>query len=81
MFSSCMNKFLSFQKLEFYFEFTNFAQFYRLKGGGGVRSKFLGEEGVVDGEGGSSEGCLKWGGGEWRVIEGSFQKHLKTGGG
>ena len=30
----------------------------------GVRSKFLGGgEGVVDGEGGSSEGCLKWGGG------------------
>ena len=29
-----------------------------------VRSKFLGGgEGVVDGEGGSSEGCLKWGGG------------------
>ena len=33
---------------------------------------------MVDGEGGSSEGCLKWGGG---VIKGSFQKHLKTGGG
>ena len=33
-------------------------------------------EGVVDGESGSSEGCLKWGGG---VIKGSFQKHLKTG--
>ena len=29
--------------------------------------------------GGSSEKCLKWGGGE--VIKGSFQKHLKTGGG
>ena len=28
----------------------------------GVRSKFLGGEGVVDGEGGSSERCLKWGG-------------------
>ena len=28
-------------------------------------------------EGGSSEGCLKWGG----VIKGSFEKHLKTGGG
>ena len=28
--------------------------------------------------GGSSEGCFKWGGG---VINGSFQKHLKTGGG
>ena len=31
--------------------------------------------------GGSSERCLKWGGGGWRVIKGSFQKHLKTGGG
>ena len=28
-------------------------------GGGG------GGEGVVDGEGGSSEGCLKWGGRGW----------------
>ena len=28
-----------------------------------------GGEGVVDGEGGSSERCLKWGGG---VIKGSF---------
>ena len=38
-------------------------------------------EGVVDGEGGSSKGRLKWdGGGEW-VIKGSFQKHLKSGGG
>ena len=35
-------------------------------------------EGVVDGESGSSEGYLKWGGGG--VIKGSFQKHLKTGG-
>ena len=32
----------------------------------------------MDGVGGSSEGCLKWG---WGVIKGSFQKHLKTGGG
>ena len=31
---------------------------------------------MVDGEGGSSERYLKWGGGK-----GSFQKHLKTGGG
>ena len=40
-------------------------------------------EGVVDGEGGSNEGCLKWGGGVvgWGVIKGSFQKHLETGGG
>ena len=29
--------------------------------------------------GGSSERCLKWGGGGG-VIKGSFQKHLKTGG-
>ena len=36
--------------------------------------------GVVDGEGGNSERCLKWGGGSG-VIKGSFQKHLKTGGG
>ena len=35
--------------------------------------------GVVDGEGGSSEGCLKWGGGGGGVIKGSLQKHLKTG--
>ena len=33
---------------------------------------------MVDGEGGSSERCLKWGGGGWGVIKGSFQKHLKT---
>ena len=33
------------------------------------------------GEGDSSERCLKWGGGGWGVIKGSFQKHLKTGGG
>ena len=37
-------------------------------------------EGMVDGEGGSSERCLKWGGGVG-VIKGSFQNHLKTGGG
>ena len=36
---------------------------------------------VVDKEGGSSERCLKWGGRAWGVIKGSFQKHLKTGGG
>ena len=36
----------------------------------GVWSKFLGRGGggVVDGEWGSSEGCLKWGGGGWEVI-------------
>ena len=33
----------------------------------------------MDGEGGSSERCLKWGGGGVGVIKGSFQKHLKTG--
>ena len=33
---------------------------------------------MVDGEGGSSEGCLKGGGGSLRDL---FQKHLKTGGG
>ena len=38
-------------------------------------------EGVVDGVGGSSERCLKWGGGGWGVIKGSFQKHLKIGSG
>ena len=36
--------------------------------------KFFWGEGVVDGEGGISEGCLKWGGG---VIKGSFQKRQK----
>ena len=40
-----------------------------------------GGAGVVDGERGSSERCLKWGGGEWGVIKGSLQKHLKTGSG
>ena len=39
---------------------------------------FMGEGGGGWGEG-SSEGCLKWGGG---VIKGSFKKkHLKTGDG
>ena len=38
-------------------------------------------EGVVDEVGGSSGRCLKWGGGGWGVIKGSFQKHLKIGGG
>ena len=40
------------------------------RGGGG---------GVVDGEGGSSEKVLEVG--WWGVIKGSFQKHLKIGGG
>ena len=34
---------------------------------------------MVDGEEGSSEGCLKWGGGG--LLRDPFQKHLKTGGG
>ena len=34
---------------------------------------------MVDGEGGNSEGFLKWGG--WGSVKGSFQKHLKTGDG
>ena len=42
---------------------------------------FFGGEGVVDGVGGSSERCLKWGGGGGGVIKGSFQKHLKIVGG
>ena len=42
---------------------------------------FRGGEGVVDGVGGSSQRCLKCGGGGWGVIKESFQKHLKTGGG
>ena len=40
-----------------------------------------GGEGVMDGVGGSSERCLKWGGGGGGSLKGSFQKHLKTGGG
>ena len=43
--------------------------------------KFLRGEGVVDWERGSNERCLKWGGGGWGVIEGTFQKRLKTGSG
>ena len=31
--------------------------------------------------GGSSEGCVKWGGGGGVVIKVSFQKHLETGSG
>ena len=47
--------------------------------GGCMIKIFMGGEGVVDGEGGSSERCLKWGGGGWGVIKGSLQKHLKIG--
>ena len=35
----------------------------------------------MDGDWGSSKRCLKCGGGGGGVIIGSFQKHLKTGGG
>ena len=35
----------------------------------------------VDGEGGSNERWFKWGGVGWGIIKGSFQKHLKIGGG
>ena len=34
---------------------------------------FRGGEGVVDGEGGSSEGCLKWGG---KGHQGIFPKNI-----
>ena len=34
--------------------------------------------GVVDGEGGKSESCLKWG---WGIIKESFQNHLRIGNG
>ena len=43
-----------------------------------VWSKFLGGGGVVDGEGVAVKGALS---GVVGVIKGSFQKHLKTGGG
>ena len=36
---------------------------------------------MVDGEGGSSERVPEVGWWGWGVIKGSFQKHLKTGGG
>ena len=36
-------------------------------------------EGVVDGEGGSSEGCLKWGGGGWRSLRDLSKNVLKQG--
>ena len=34
---------------------------------------------MVDGEGGSSEGCLKWGGGGWGSLRGLSKNILKTG--
>ena len=38
---------------------------------------------MVDGKGGNCKRCLKWGGegGGGEVINKSFRKHLKTGGG
>ena len=42
---------------------------------------FRGGEGVVDGEGGSSEGCLKWSDGGWGSLRDLSKKHLRTGGG
>ena len=33
------------------------------------------------GSGGSSESCLKWGGGGWRSLRDLSKKDLKTGGG
>ena len=40
---------------------------------------FRGGEGVVDGEGGSSERCLKWGGGGWRSLRDRSKNILKQG--
>ena len=40
---------------------------------------FYGGLGVVDGERGSSERCLKWGGGVWRVIRDFSKTSLKQG--
>ena len=34
-------------------------------------------DGVVDGEGGSSEGCLKWGGGGWVSLKDLSKNILK----
>ena len=42
------------------------------RGGGG-------REGLVDGEGGSSEGCLKWGGGGWGSLRDLSKNFLKQG--
>ena len=36
-------------------------------------------EGVVDGEGCSSERCLKWGGGGWGSLKDLFKNILKQG--
>ena len=36
-------------------------------------------EGVVDGEGGSSEGCLKWGGGQWGSLRDLSENISKQG--
>ena len=45
--------------------------------GGGVYEHIFRGQGVVDGEGGSSERCLKWGGGG--VIKGLSKNILKQG--
>ena len=39
-------------------------------------SIFMGGEGVVDGEGGSSERCLKWGGGGWGSLRNLLSKNI-----
>ena len=51
----------------------------KVKGVKSVRSKVFMGAGVVDGEGGNSERCLKWGGGGVGVIKESFKKYLKIG--
>ena len=43
----------------------------------GVQSKLLGGKGVVDGDGGSSERCLKWGGGGWGSLRDLSKNILK----
>ena len=40
---------------------------------------FLGGEGVADGDGGSSEGCLKWGGGGGGSLRDLSKNILKQG--
>ena len=45
----------------------------------GVWSKFLGGGGVMDGEGVSSERCLKWDGGGWGSLRDLSKNILKQG--
>ena len=40
---------------------------------------FMGGEGVVDGEGGSIERCLKWGGGGWGLLRDLSENIIKQG--